>query len=213
MVPVEREAVRDASPDAVAVLRAIGRVLLMQPRSLAWIPPVLWAATIALLSSFEQVVGGSMSLPEWLESLFQDMGHPAAYGLLALLMIPVLPRVEGSDGRWVRWTRARGAWIVGLCVAYGFTDELHQAYVPGRVASLFDLLSDAVGAACVVVVVDYLSRADATRRGVVRRLLLGLGACLLAAAFSSLASAILGTGLWPFPAPEIQSAPAIFTSR
>ncbi len=34
-----------------------------------------------------------------------------------------------------------------LVVLFGVTDEFHQSFVPGRDASLFDLLSDAGGAA------------------------------------------------------------------
>ena len=33
-----------------------------------------------------------------------------------------------------------------LAVAYGALDELHQLYVPGRQADLFDLLADGLGA-------------------------------------------------------------------
>lgn len=42
--------------------------------------------------------------------------------------------------------RGRAVLAVGVAVAFGATDELHQAFVPGRTPSLADLLADAVGA-------------------------------------------------------------------
>jgi VanZ family protein len=36
---------------------------------------------------------------------------------------------------------------LALTVAYGIVDELHQSYVPGRVCSVSDILSDACGGA------------------------------------------------------------------
>jgi VanZ family protein len=56
----------------------------------------------------------------------------------------------------VTWAMARGrlreatgrALLAGVLVAaaYGATDELHQAFVPGRQADVFDLIADATGA-------------------------------------------------------------------
>lgn len=34
-----------------------------------------------------------------------------------------------------------------FAVAYGLTDEVHQAFVPGRTASIFDVLANTIGAA------------------------------------------------------------------
>ena len=35
-------------------------------------------------------------------------------------------------------------WVMAL--AYGLSDELHQAYVPGRQSSFYDVLADGAGA-------------------------------------------------------------------
>jgi VanZ family protein len=68
--------------------------------------------------------------------------HAAEFGLLALLLCRALrPPVAGAGRRW----RA----LVALLVAalYGLLDEVHQAHVPGRVASGADVIADVVGAA------------------------------------------------------------------
>lgn len=45
-------------------------------------------------------------------------------------------------------TTARACWVAfALTVAYGVSDEWHQAYVPGRSADWQDVAADAVGAA------------------------------------------------------------------
>ena len=65
---------------------------------------------------------------------------------------------------------------------------MHQIFVEGRDASVFDVLTDATGIYCTLKVVLYLSEPGATGRGLVLRLAGGLGLCALSAAFSTLAS-------------------------
>ena len=43
-------------------------------------------------------------------------------------------------------TRNRFIAAFALAAVYGITDEIHQSYVPGRDASVFDWLADTVGA-------------------------------------------------------------------
>ena len=68
--------------------------------------------------------------------------HAIAYGVLALAM---LRAVTGADSS--RITAGAVLLAVALTVAYGLTDEVHQAFVPGRTPEFRDLAADAVGAA------------------------------------------------------------------
>lgn len=54
-----------------------------------------------------------------------------------------------------RWSYI-GAFL--LTCAYGYFDEVHQLYVPGRSYDYFDLLADASGALCFVVLSLILER-------------------------------------------------------
>jgi hypothetical protein len=76
-------------------------------------------------------------------------------------------------------------------VAYGIVDELHQQRIPGRDASVWDVLTDGVGAACVLWIASYLGRRTADESGLWSRLLLASGACVLAAAISTWGSKVL----------------------
>ena len=76
------------------------------------------------------------------ESLSDKFLHIAAYAPLGFLFLRAL---AGGRLAAITWPRALAA--VALSVLYGFTDEIHQLYVPGRTADPLDLLADGVGAA------------------------------------------------------------------
>lgn len=67
--------------------------------------------------------------------------HAAAYAVMSALII-----WAATQGLW-RLTTARVLLAAALvCTAYGFTDEVHQRFVPNRHYDLADLAADAVGA-------------------------------------------------------------------
>jgi hypothetical protein len=110
---------------------------------LSWLPVVAYTALIWVLSS--------RSLDIRLDAFpFRDKGvHFCEYGLLAFLM---------SHAVRITWPRARRGFLAAfwLTVSLGLTDELHQAYVPGRSADGFDLLADALGAFSAIALYAFL---------------------------------------------------------
>jgi VanZ family protein len=103
-----------------------------------WLPAILQAALIFVLSGQPDLHLADEPL---LDYLLHKLGHLGVYGLLAAFVAWALeaPRGGGGASRW---------WYVPLllCVAYGATDELHQAFVHGRGPSPVDVLIDAAGA-------------------------------------------------------------------
>jgi VanZ family protein len=110
------------------------------PRAAAWLPPAAVAGAIFYVSSLSRVpavpVGG-----------FDKVEHFTAYAVLAFLSC----RAFAATGRDARW---------GLVLAsfYGLSDELHQAWVPGRSSDVFDWVADTAGAAAALTFYLWRSR-------------------------------------------------------
>lgn len=68
-------------------------------------------------------------------------GHSIGYCALAVLLVRAL---AGGLPRHIGVRIAAVALLIS--VAYGISDEFHQSFVPGREASAYDVLTDAIGA-------------------------------------------------------------------
>ena len=97
-----------------------------------FLPALLWMALIFFLSAQPKLPGPPDPL---LDLLLKKTAHLLAYAVLALL--------------WRRaGMRPTVAWL--LAALYGVSDELHQAFVPGRHARVLDVGIDALGAGLAV---------------------------------------------------------------
>ena len=116
----------------------IGRVTASRAL-LLWLPVVAWAALIFALSSIPNLSTAEGVLGDVLSS----GAHAVEYAIFAVLLLRAL------DARLA-------AFAAGI--AYAITDEIHQSFVPGRVASGIDLLVDAVGLAVGIVLLERARR-------------------------------------------------------
>ena len=116
---------------------------------LAWTPALVWSAVIFGLSS---IPGKDLpQLPGWGSA--DKVVHGAVYGVLgAFLWLGLRATWARESGlAWQTIAAALGAAL------YGITDEMHQAFTPGRSPEVFDVLADFVGGllgalACVAIV-------------------------------------------------------------
>jgi len=156
-------------------LREAGRSLLQQPRAASWIAPAAWMGLLWWSSArpAEPDPGRGVAL-----SFGWNLAHAPAFGVLALLLLPLAPRVGG----WACLGARELVSFALVAVGYGVIDEWHQSRVPGRHASAYDVITDAVGVLCVLWIAAYVGREEAHEAGVRRRLLLGFALCLTAAA-------------------------------
>jgi hypothetical protein len=97
---------------------------------LRFVPAVTWLGVIFAASS----VTGSNMPGGW-----SVQGHLAEYAVLGILVVYAMGR------RPLEPRMALAA--LAFCAFYGFTDELHQAFVPGRMPDAFDWAMDAIGSA------------------------------------------------------------------
>jgi VanZ family protein len=133
----------------MGLLRAVGRI---RGPSIAWVPVIAWAALIFVFSAQPDL----RFLPdEGMDFVVRKIGHMGVFGILALLLWRAIA------GTW-SWPRPL-VWALALTALYATTDELHQAGVVGRHASVVDVGIDVAGALIAVAVVS-LIRADRARR-------------------------------------------------
>jgi VanZ family protein len=107
---------------------------------------VAWAALIFVLSSIPDLGTG---LGGW-DLALRKLAHAAEYAVLGVLLLRALANERAA---------------LALGIAYAVTDELHQHFVPGRLASPLDVLVDTVGVAIGVFVVGrrWLTADDRSR--------------------------------------------------
>ena len=96
-----------------------------------WLPPLLWAAIILLLTSIPvpdrvYVPGGDKT------------AHVLMYGILGLLAARSALRAG--------WAPARLALLLLGIAAFAAIDEAHQMLIPGRFADRLDWYADIIGA-------------------------------------------------------------------
>jgi len=118
----------------------------MNPKSRAWIWPLLLAATIFTLSG-----AGQIATPDFDLKLSKDkLAHFLVFGLLATSILRVDPLSR------LGW---RGALTAAtLAIVYGGFDELRQSFTPGRSVEFADWIADTAGAIVAVVVYKSWSR-------------------------------------------------------
>lgn len=156
------------------------------------VPPVLGLALAAgwmgLIWALSSRPPSDLSLGTPTGAWVSNLAHGPEYAGLAL-WLALAARRAGADVA----PAARAAfWIVLFCAAHGVVDELHQATVPGRDASLLDVVTDVCGAAAAV----FVLRAADDRRRFARAILLGLAACSAAAGLATFVPRLAPETTW-----------------
>ena len=157
------EALRALTARLARVHPVVGAVL-----AVAWIA-LIWNLSARPPSDLSQ----GTPTGAWLTNL----AHAPEYAALAT-WLAIAARRRGDP---VAPGPRLGSWIVVACLLHGVEDELHQSTVPGRDASVLDVLTDVVGSAAAIAAL----RAAGDRVRFARVVLLGLAACVAAAALAT----------------------------
>ena len=111
----------------------------------AFLPPVLWAALIFLLSSYSVLPSFELST---LDFIFKKSAHMFVYAVLYWLLfrgVRISLNLKKSSlapntiNTYLLWLPL----ILVFC--YSLTDEIHQSFVPGRHGTLRDMGYDMLG--------------------------------------------------------------------
>lgn len=121
--------------------------MILKTRWFKWLPVIAWcflifyftSSPLATGSSTAEIIAENTSLShngvEIVNVIFRKYAHLTAFGILAVLTL------------WAMFPGRRTylpAWA--FATLYAFSDEWHQAFVPGRSASFRDVMLDSVGA-------------------------------------------------------------------
>jgi VanZ family protein len=101
------------------------------PRWARWLAVLGWMGLIFGVSAQPDLPHPSSGMLDWLVSI---AGHVSEYAMLGGLLAWAIRRGRTWKG-------------LGLAFFYALSDELHQAFVPGRTADPLDLVFDVLGAA------------------------------------------------------------------
>ena len=94
-----------------------------------WLPVFLWAGVIFALSSIQQITVAEFFI--W-DFAVKKVAHLTEYAVLYALFL------RATEKKWVL--------SFFLTMVYAASDEIHQSYVPGRTAAVYDLAFDFSGA-------------------------------------------------------------------
>ena len=122
-----------------------------------WAPVVIWAAVIFTFSTgwFTSDNTEAIATPflHWLfpsltpdtlsfiHHIIRKCGHLTEYFIFSLLVLRAIR--AGRPGMRLAWALA----AIGIVAAYASSDEFHQSFVPGRSASIYDVMLDTTGGA------------------------------------------------------------------
>ena len=139
-----------------------------------WLPVILWMALIFSASSDSQSSRRSSRFIEpvvrWLKPdmseesvrkivlVVRKCAHVTEYAVLAVLLWRAR---RGAATNRTGWTRAHAVFALVVASLYSASDEIHQAFVPNRGASVADVCLDTVGAALGLLIVWWF----VTKRG------------------------------------------------
>lgn len=104
-------------------------------------PAIAWAAAIFIQSSLSD-----LSAPELGFDLQDKVYHAIEYAILGFLLVRALRFQQNL------FLQKHAGWLTFFIgSAYAISDEIHQIYVPGRVADASDAIADIVGVALALI--------------------------------------------------------------
>ncbi|MBN1348249.1 VanZ family protein [candidate division KSB1 bacterium] len=113
-----------------------------------YLPALIWAAVIFSLSHIPYI-----QTPDLGFNVTDKMAHFGVYAILGYLVIRAMTLNQPARMTW------RNLLLAGIiAMLYAASDEVHQMFVPGRVAEIGDFIADSSGVICAIVVFWLMSK-------------------------------------------------------
>jgi VanZ family protein len=115
--------------------------MAMKNSSRYWIPVFVYMALIFYLSSLSKPIPPG-SLPQFYFRLDPQVFtlHVIEYSILGLLIYRAV-----KNTKYFQVSQYSKYFAVSFGIFYGFTDEVHQFFVPGRFACIEDMIANSLG--------------------------------------------------------------------
>ena len=107
----------------------------------SWLPAVLLAGMIFYFSSIPDLRSG---LPDIFDIVLRKIAHAGEFGILAILVMRAISSLKQQHSRKPSFNVI--LIVIIIVILYAISDEIHQGFVSGRVASATDVLIDSIGA-------------------------------------------------------------------
>lgn len=100
-----------------------------------WLPFFIWASLIFIFSSYPT---SKVTEIHWKDFVIKKTAHLVEYSVFTVLLFRALKKSS---------VEKKTALIISILVAiaYGFSDEFHQSFTPGREPKIRDVLIDTFG--------------------------------------------------------------------
>jgi len=105
-----------------------------------WLPVILWAGMIFYFSSIPDLRSG---LPDIFDIILRKIAHAGEFGILAILLWRAILSPKQKPDKQPP-TNVIVIVIITI-ILFAVSDEIHQGFVSGRVASPIDVLIDSSG--------------------------------------------------------------------
>jgi VanZ family protein len=112
---------------------------------LVWVLTFAYMATIFYISSLSYIPEGPI-----MRDLPALIKHAMLYTGLGILLFISFKSIKVKKYAWIL--------AVSIAVWYGITDEIHQAFVPGRVCALEDVIANGIGSVFGASIVGFLRK-------------------------------------------------------
>ncbi len=118
-----------------------------------WVPSLLYMALIFVVSSLKQP---PLPMPEFEWLTIDKLYHFIEYAILGILLAWALVKARPSV------VPSKLIWLIAAVLSslYGASDEWHQTFVPGRLATLADWVADVLGSIAGVLAVYLYYRSN-----------------------------------------------------